>query len=272
MPKIGMPSCAMMLVPWTQAIQVAAEHKFDAFEVTMAYPSVDLDAMTPRDIENARRIAEAAGMEICVHAPFFELNIAAYSQGIRAESVRYIQQAVDVCAALGGRDLVVHAGKYTYAFKPGETREHNAGMQVQWNHNIDSLKRITEYAAANEIVVCLENTLFGSIDQTFEDLLEMRAAVGENLQFTLDIGHARLSAEGGVAEGLRLLGDQIRHIHFTDNNGERDDHLPIGDGNSDYSGFFDAIRNFSHIVTLEVVDISADPAAILKSREYFMSL
>ncbi len=262
----------MMIAPWTQAMQMAAEHKFDAFEVTMVYPSVELDSMTPQDIENARRIAEDAGMEVCVHAPFIELNIAAYCQGIRDESVRYIQRSVDVCAALGGQDLVVHAGKYTYSFNPGETRERSFGMQAQWNHNIDSLKRITEYAESKGIIVCLENTAFNSIDRTFDDLLEMRNAVGENLQFTLDIGHARLNAHGGVEEGLRILGEHIRHIHFTDNNGKRDDHLPIGDGNFDYSGFFDAIRDFPHIVTLEVIHVGTDPSAILKSREYFKSL
>jgi sugar phosphate isomerase/epimerase len=262
----------MILAPWTQALQVAAENEFDAFEIDVAFPSADLDSITPDDIRHARRIAEEAEMEICVHAPFFELNIAAYCRGIRDESVRYIQKSVDLCADLGGEVLVVHSGKYTYAVRPGETRANNMGMHVQWKNNIDSLKRITEYAASRGVIVCLENLAFSAIDRTFEDLLEIRDAVGEELQFTLDIGHARLKTPGGVKEGLRVLGEHIRHIHFTDNNGEYDDHLPIGDGNFDYSEFFDVIRAFPHIVILEVVDIGTDPAAILKSREYFRSL
>ena len=102
--------------------------------------------------------------------------------------------------------------------------------------------------------------------------MEIREAVGDSLQFTLDIGHARLNVPGGVDEAIRLLGDNIRHIHFTDNNGELDDHLPIGDGNFDYSGFWDYIKNFPHIVTLEVLDIGTDPNPIVRSLENFKQI
>jgi sugar phosphate isomerase/epimerase len=103
----------MALVPWTQALQVAADYRFDAFELDVAFPSSDLDCITPQDIDQARKTAEDAGMEICVHAPFFELNIAAYCQGIRNESVRYTQKSIDLYADLGGQVLVVHSGNYT---------------------------------------------------------------------------------------------------------------------------------------------------------------
>ena len=101
---------------------------------------------------------------------------------------------------------------------------------------------------------------------------EETLAVGDSLQFTLDIGHARINSEGGVEEGFRVLGDNIHHIHFTDNYGKEDDHLPIGDGNIDYSSFFHLIRNFPHIVTLEVFAPGPDPSPILKSLAYFRKL
>ena len=134
------------------------------------------------------------------------------------------------------------------------------------------IPKINDYAASKGVIICLENVATNNIDKTFEHLLEIREAVGDSLKFTLDIGHARLFAEGGVKQGIKLLGGNIRHIHFTDNNGEKDDHLPIGDGNFDYSDFLDFIKDFPYIVTLEVVDTNNSPAAILKSRDYFKKL
>jgi len=262
----------MVLAPWTKAIQAAAENDFDAFEVVIVYPSADPDNITPQDIENAKAISEKKGMEICVHAPFFELNIAGFCKGIRDESVHYIKKAADLCAALGGEVLIVHSGNYIYNIPFGTTTDNNPLMKTQWDNNIESLKKINDHANDQGIIVCLENLGYKSIDTTFEHLLEIRQAVGDSLKFTLDIGHARLYAQGGVERGFKVLGDNIRHIHFTDNNGTEDDHLPIGDGNSDYSGFMSHIRAFPYIVTLEVLGIGYDPGAVVRSRDYFNRL
>ena len=267
-----MPSSSMVLAPWTKSLKIAAENNFDAFEVVIIFPSADLDIITPKQIEKTKEISEKAGMEICVHAPFYEINIAAFCKGIRQESIRYIKKSIDFCAGLGGKVLTVHTGKYTYEFPPGITKDNNEIKKMQWDYNIESLKSINDYAISKGIIVCLENIGIDTIDETIEQLLEIRQAVGESLKFTLDIGHARLFSEGGVEKAIKLLGENIRHIHFTDNNGEKDDHLPIGDGNSDYSDFMDFIKNFKHIVTLEVVGIGQDPEPILRSREYFNEL
>ena len=270
MPKIGMPSCSMILSPWSETLRVAAENDFEAFEVSTVFPSVDLDQLSQEEVETAREVSERAGMEVCVHAPFFELNIAAYCGGVRETSIRYIEKAIGLCAGLGGEVLIIHTGDYTYDLPKGATK--TRGMNIQWDNNIESLKEIYHYAGERGITLCLENLAFNNIDQSFEDLLEIRAAVGDGVKFTLDVGHARLNAEGGVEKGIELLGDNIRHIHFTDNNGAKDDHFPIGDGNFEYSGFMDFIKDFQHVVTLEVVSVGNDPEDILRSRDYFNTL
>jgi sugar phosphate isomerase/epimerase len=272
MPKIAMPSISMALAPWTESLKVAAENNFDAFEVIIAYPSADLDTITQKDIKNARQLSAENDMEICVHAPFFELNIAAFYKSIREESVRYIKKAIDFCSDLGAKVIVVHTGKYTYDYPSSMTKENNSLKKMQWDHNIGSLRVINDHAVNKGVTVCLENIGIDTIDETLEQLLEIRQAVGDSLKFTLDIGHARLYANSGVEKGISLLGENIHHIHFTDNNGIKDDHLPIGDGNFNYSNFIDFIKNFQHIVTLEVVDIGQNPEAILRSREYFNGL
>ena len=265
MPKIGMASCAMMAIRWMNPLKVAAENGFDAFEISCVFPSAEPENTPSAVIDKARNILEKSGMEICVHSPFMELNIGAFNKGIRDESISSINKAADMCEALGGEVMIVHSGTHTYDQLRGATKDNHPLVKMQWDYNIESLKRINEYANSKGITVCLENIGFNSLDQTFEDLLEIREAVGNSLKFTLDFGHARL-AQGGE-KAIRILGEHIRHIHLTDNHGENDDHLPVGDGNYDYSGILDFLHDFPYIITLETVDLGVDPQPVLRGFE-----
>jgi sugar phosphate isomerase/epimerase len=272
MPKIAMSSCAMEESSCVEALKFAAENGFDAFEVDIYFPTVDLDDWNWNKIEALKEISRDAEIEISVHAAYYELNMAAFLKGIKEESVRYINKSIDFCHELGGEVITVHSGEFTYDVPPGASVDTDPLMKIQWDHNIESLKRINAYAESKGITLCLENLGWNEVAQSFEDMLKIRDEVGDTLQFTLDIGHARLNSEGGVEEGFRVLGDNIRHIHFTDNYGKEDDHLPIGEGNTDYSKFFHLIKNFPHIITLEVVAPGPDTGPILKSLEYFRKL
>ncbi len=273
MPKIGMSSVAMIKARWIDALKSAAENGFDAFELCCIFPFIDLDHV-PRDLINeAKDILYNHGMEISVHAPFHELNIAAFYAGIREESIRAIKKSVDLSEQLKSKTLIVHNGKFTFKITPeNNITNNNILTKTQWNHNIDSLRSINDYANSKDITICLENIGIdpNSIDRCFEDLLEIREKVGNSLRFTLDMGHARLV--DGAEKGIRLLGDSIYHIHLTDNHGEHDDHLPLGDGNYDYSTYVNFLRDFPHLIILEVVDISTDPSRVIKGKNAFKKL
>lgn len=271
MPKIGMASSGMVMANWLDALKAAAENNFDAFEITCVFPSANPQDIEPEAIAEAREILKSSGMEVCVHAPFFEINIAAYCRSIREVSIRLINEAADLCHALDGTVLVVHSGNYTYSLADA-TRHNHPAMEIQWNSNIDALKRINAHANAKDVTVCLENIAIdeSAIDRSFADLLEIREKVGDSLRFTLDMGHSRLS--GGTANGIQALGKAIRHIHLTDNYGKKDDHLPLGDGDYDYSEFIDFLKNFDHIITLEVIGIGTDPEPVLRARQAFQDL
>ena len=90
------------------------------------------------------------------------------------------------------------------------------------------------------------------------------------MKFTLDMGHSRLSQ--GTAEAIQLLGDAIGHIHLSDNFGEKDDHLPLGDGNYDYADYVGFLKNFEHVITLEIIDVGTDPEPALKCRRAVLEL
>jgi sugar phosphate isomerase/epimerase len=271
MPKIAMCSASMIMADWLDAFKAAARNDFDAFEITCVFPSADPQDINPQALDEAREILTQKPMAICVHAPFFEINIAAYNKSIRRESIRIVESSIDLCHALDGKALIVHNGDYTYDIA-GATRHNHPALEIQWASNIEALKEINAYANDRGITICLENIIINdtSIDRCYEDLLEIREAVGDSLKFTLDMGHSRLSQ--GTAEAIQILGDAIGHIHLSDNFGEKDDHLPLGDGNYDYADYVGFLKNFEHVITLEIIDVGTDPEPALKCRRAIQKL
>lgn len=267
MPKIGFASIGMIGAPWIDGLKAAVEHQFEAFELNCVYPDVDPERISTELIAEVKEIREESGIEICIHAPFFEMNIAAFCPSIRAESIRLVQKAADLGEKFGSRVMVVHNGCYSLPLRPGKDRKNDRLMKLQWDANIEALKEINDYALSKGLTVCLENLGFDpySIDCSLEDMTEIRECVSESLCFTYDMGHARLM--DGVQKGISLLGENIRHIHVTDNFGENDDHLPLGDGNFDCEGFVDFLRNFPHVITLELADEGSSPDPMLRARD-----
>jgi sugar phosphate isomerase/epimerase len=71
----------------------------------------------------------------------------------------------------------------------------------------------------------------------------------------LDIPHAFTS--GGmksVIDYINTFRDKIIHIHWHDNHGKKDEHLPIGDGLIDHQKAINALQNtgYDGTITLEV--------------------
>jgi len=272
MPRIGFTSIAMRDAPWIDSLKAAVAHHFDAFELCCRYPDIDPEQMTEETISEVREIMERSGIEFCLHAPFFELNIAALCPAIREASVRSAKKTVDFGERLGAAVMVLHNGRYVLFGRAGATRFNDDGMRMYWNNNIESVKAITDYAGDRGVTVCLENIGFesASIDGSFEDMLEIREKVGPALQFTLDMGHARLSE--GAEKGIDLMGDSIRHIHLTDNFGKTDDHLPLGEGDYDYSTFAEFLRSFPHVITLEALRKGTSPEPLVRARQKLLGL
>lgn len=266
-----MAGASVMMLPFLKAMEVAADNQFQAFEIFAEFPQCVPEQVTDQEREKGRNMARAANMALAVHAPFNSINIAAMNPGIRRESVCQSIAAVDLCADLGGRNVIIHTGEYILS--ENSRKRSPAAFELQWNYNIESLQQVAARAGERGVRLCLENIGFEPehMDRCVDDVLKVREEVGSDaLFFCLDIGHARLNGE--LPEAIEKMGPAVRHIHFTDNLGEKDDHLPIGKGNFDYTPHLDFFRSFDDIITLEVINIGEDPKKALISREYVKGL
>ena len=81
------------------------------------------------------------------------------------------------------------------------------------------------------------------------------------LKVHLDIAHAFTS--GGMQEILqyiRIFQDKIVHIHWHDNHGKFDEHLPIGEGLINHRSVIEELKgiNYNKTITLEVFTTKRD--------------
>jgi sugar phosphate isomerase/epimerase len=125
---------------------------------------------------------------------------------------------------------------------------------------IKSLREIVGHAKKSNVRVMLENT---PLSNGIHDIGEFKSIVDNvpNLFVHLDIPHAFTS--GGmksVIDYIDTFRDKIIHIHWHDNHGKKDEHLPIGEGLIDHQRAIKALKDidYDRTITLEVFTNSND--------------
>jgi sugar phosphate isomerase/epimerase len=95
----------------------------------------------------------------------------------------------------------------------------------------------------------LPHLLFGHVN----DMLYLLGSIRDcKVGTCLDTGHAYLSRELGMV--ANKLSGHLHLIHVNDNRGERDDHLPPGEGHIDWPWFIGELKrwNFKGTLILEL--------------------
>jgi sugar phosphate isomerase/epimerase len=132
--------------------------------------------------------------------------------------------------------------------------------KILLDNMIRSLREIVRYAHKYKIQVMLENVPLSNgihnIDE-FKYIIDNVAS----LFVHLDMPHAFTS--GGmkpVIDYINTFRDKIVHIHWHDNHGKRDEHLPIGEGFIDHKKVVKALKgiDYDRTITLEVFTNSND--------------
>ncbi len=249
---IALPALAR--VPFEEAASTVAKH-FRNWEIlgegTLALESIKdrfEDVVSSYDLKR-----------IQLHAPFSDLNIGSYREDVRSFSVETLRRNIGIAADLGIEHVTVHPG----VFSP-----HTFGMRdfviSQTNR---SLRELSPVVRDRGIAVSLENMprIGITVGHTPDELLRM--IEGTEIGICLDLGHANTT--GNISAFLELLPD-IRNIHIHDNMGERDEHLPLGEGNIDFEGILKTLSSgYSHGLVIEAeesIDSGVRSLEFLKKR------
>lgn len=180
-------------------------------------------ALNPRRVERLQEIGASYDLKYSIHAPYSDTNLAADDDLIREWILKRIRASIRFAAELDAECVVLHPGWTT------ATERFSRGRS--WELNLRSLHWLMRYAGEYGVKCLIENVpnptpyLLVTVDdfQLFEEEMD------PPMNYVLDIAHAHL--QGEEYQFMEEFGHKIDHIHVSDNFGDQDDHLPLGEGN-----------------------------------------
>jgi len=190
-----------------------------------------------------RADAEAAGVDLYVHAPYI-INVATANNRIRIPSRKLLQQHMDAAAEIGAKGLIVHGGHVGGKGDPGADIE----------KGFDNWRKAVE-ATDIKIPLLIENTAGGdhAMARRLDRIEGLWAAISsadgfENVGFCLDTCHAWA---GGIdlptaVERIRAITGRIDLVHANDSrdafDSGADRHANFGSGHLDGADFAGLVR------------------------------
>ena len=193
-----------------------------------------------------------------LHGAFIDVNPASGDPAFRALSQQRCRDSCALALVLNIKNVVFHSS--AFPFLRGAYLESWAGACADF---------YTELADTYGLSIYLEN----SMDLDPEPLCALlRETSDPRVQVCLDIGHAHY-AQAPLEQWFDELGEHIGYLHLSDNNGQFDEHLPLGMGTVDWA-LADSLwrqRGRSVPMTLEVGGITDVEQSLtyLKRHGYF---
>src|SRR4051794_10146829 len=178
--------------------------------------------------EALRAAAEAAGVDLYVHAPYI-VNVATTNNRIRIPSRKLLQQHVDAAAEIGAKGLIVHGGHVLKSDDP--------------ERGFDNWRKAVE-ATDLKLPLLIENTAGG--DNAMARYLDRIGRVWDAIStaegfdmvgFCLDTCHAHAGGNplDTIVDDVRRITGRIDLVHANDSrdafDSGADRHTNFGSGN-----------------------------------------
>ena len=205
--KVGFTTLAMFMDDNLEIIKKAKENNFKMIEILGEAPFFKK--------ENTMAFKECE-LEVSIHGPTVDINIASLNEGIRAESVKQMKECIDYAENINAHAITVHAGKISR----NEPRLRKAALEIA----CESISELVDYS--KNIIISVENM---PVRQSFlgnkiEELEMFKSECG--CRFTIDLGHGNTTGNNNELLDLK----DITYCHLNDNDGVKDQHIPLGDG------------------------------------------
>ncbi len=206
------------------------------FTANRLNPEIGIDAQalerfSLQDFTEVAEVLHRHDLTVTLHAPFVDLSAGSTDPAIRAVTRRRFDDILRLVPVFRPRTVVAHAGydwqRYEYFRKTW--MDHSVEFWTEVAHGLNP-------AGAR---LMLENVYEhgpGELRELFERLQPCRVGL------CLDCGHLTAFGRAPLAEWLEVLGPFIGQLHLHDNHGEKDDHLPLGQGRIDFSELFDYLK------------------------------
>ena len=232
---------------------------FEFVDFTLEPPAAAPDQI---DVEAVRAALERHQLGVVAHTAYY-LPLASPFASVRRACLEEFRRALTAAHQIGATVMNTHFHKPPKFFTEQQT--------VEWHAEV--LGPLCDDAEQADVTIVLEHIPYGGNNQLeiISGLLNEVPLLG----FHLDSGHAKL--ERGYDrwdEYLDQLGNRLRHVHLSDNDGSADQHLPLGAAPRSKTNWAEHIRKlkasgYDATITLEV--FSPEKEHLLVSRDLVRS-
>lgn len=239
--RIGLSMLFCLGEPFKSLLKRLHEIDVDTVEIF----DEGLHSLNSRRVEALRKVITSRGLEITVHAPFADINIASPVPLLRRVFLKRLEKSISYARQLDCPLWVFHPGIKTGIgyFYPG----------LEWQMNLDSARKLLRISKKQGVQIAVENLPepLPFLMKSVEDFSLFYNDLGEDIGMALDVGHANLNKQ--IQSFINHFSKKIVHMHVSDNDGNFDRHLGIGHGNIDWTDFSKATKGigYSNILMLE---------------------
>ncbi len=250
--------------PVLDEINTIARSGFDYLELAMDPPMAHYNILSSSRAAIIRALKDN-GLGLVCHLPTF-LSTADLTDSIRRASIEEMRQSLQVAADLGAKKVVLHPSMVVGmgGFVMDSVKE----------FAYDFLCIMLSAATQLDMTICLENMMpRNMLGVEPDDLAELFRELPA-LKLALDTGHANIGSPEGdrLQELIRQFGHRLGHLHFSDNRGYRDDHLPVGKGSVNFSRLLKGIKASGYNDTLTLEVFTDDHRLLIRSRNRIKEL
>lgn len=188
----------------------------------------------PDGWQEQAKALKGIGVPLSVHPPAWDVNIAAPIGALRSAAMWMNRKAAELCAEVGGSQVVFHPGYYDPDSNFSRTRARDNCFAAL--EDLISVCKPLGVTIAFENIASPAAALFTR--EEFEHALD---GVDPCVRYLLDIGHAHFN-HWDIPAVIDALAPRLCAFHIHDNDGRGDTHLPIGSGNTLWQPIFESMR------------------------------
>ena len=170
-------------------------------------------------VEKAKEWYKKSDRVTSVHGCFMDVNPGSGDEKFCSLSIERCRESCELAKTINARFVVFHSSAFPFLRGPY--------LDV-WSERCAQF--FAELAAEYDLKFCIENSF--DLDPTPLRML-MERLDHPKIRVCLDIGHANYS-HASLTQWFEELGEYIEYLHISDNRGQFDDHLPVGDGSVDW--------------------------------------
>lgn len=210
-----------------------------------------------------KRLLDGYTGRLGIHGPFWGFTLHSMDPDVRTVVQKRLMQGLDVCAAIGATQMVVHSPFSTWDYN---NLDMMAGQRDRLFTNTHlTLDPIVGRAEEQGVTLVMEN--IEDIEPNDRKLL-CQSFASPALKLSIDTGHAEIARGNTGAPPVdyfvRSADDMLDHIHLQDADGYADRHWAIGEGTILWPSVFRAIGELTvkPRLILELRDKAGIPASM----------